>query len=629
MSCLVGYDGGYTAIGNGNICAYLRRGEMASIFGPPYSSPSALTLEYEGEAVVRSPASVVENTGIHITEIETEDKKEAFSTDFACFDGTPCIVKRVQCAGTFHMRLAICPDIWGAKVTENTARFDGASYAVLIHIPAGNDIYNKGMYPMRTPLFYQVLLYGCASARVADGGLPITFGRGLSHLVIIGGASYRDCVLNTEHILAEGVGSLLEKAREGWCGFFRQLDVEGRFDKDAYRRGDVVKAIKRALVNIMAQTSSDGGVLAGPNYHLGYIRDQYGVFRAYLALGMYDYARRIIDFYHDNFTAYGYLTNAMGLGVRGLFHRAENDEVEITSYVVLHAFDYLHATGDHSYMAKLFPMLLWCLREQLPYLSDGMLPFNCDETYFGFLPRTAAGNGASEGTALFVKVCELMLDYIKSHPSVCQDEGLVASINEKFSGARERFRENFFQNGLQIANQPGRKALQKRFVVGVCSCCRAYFGEVELTDTGVYACLECRMAGKYKNVFPCDTVYRLQSPALMPYYIGSGLVSRDDLAAAVENAVTEIKRSGDVPTLPGSVRKIGYDYGLLLYASHMLGGKDDRLLIDLILSVRDECSMWSEYYDLSSPAGTCCRPWESGINISALLYALANGKGVE
>lgn len=48
---------------------------------------------------------------------------------------------------------------------------------------------------------------------------------------------------------------------------------------------------------IKSQQGREGGVLAGIVYHMGYVRDQYGVSRALLALGHSEEARGILEFY--------------------------------------------------------------------------------------------------------------------------------------------------------------------------------------------------------------------------------------------------------------------------------------------------------------------------------------------
>jgi hypothetical protein len=73
----------------------------------------------------------------------------------------------------------------------------------------------------------------------------------------------------------------------------------------------------------------------------------------------------------------------------------------------------------------------------------------------------------------------------------------------------------------------------------------------------------------------------------------------------------------------GSTATVGYDYGFLLMGLDRIRhpGTDD--LAVRTLSLADATGMWVEYYDLDSKGfKTRCRPWESAINIAALLQHL-------
>jgi len=65
---------------------------------------------------------------------------------------------------------------------------------------------------------------------------------------------------------------------------------------------------------------------------------------------------------------------------------------------------------------------------------------------------------------------------------------------------------------------------------------------------------------------------------------------------------------------------VGYDYGFLLYALTELSHPFAVHLYEKTLALADPTGAWVEYYDDHGPRGTRCRPWESGINIEALLH---------
>ena len=124
--------------------------------------------------------------------------------------------------------------------------------------------------------------------------------------------------------MRERVRALIDRAGEGACGQVSPLRLED--------------AIEATAVQIKAQQGHDGAVLAGANYHLGYIRDQYGVMRGLLKMGCRDEARAITIRLLGIWKKLGRLHNAHGIDVDGICHVHENDDVELTGYVIDEAF---------------------------------------------------------------------------------------------------------------------------------------------------------------------------------------------------------------------------------------------------------------------------------------------------
>jgi hypothetical protein len=58
----------------------------------------------------------------------------------------------------------------------------------------------------------------------------------------------------------------------------------------------------------------------------------------------------------------------------------------------------------------------------------------------------------------------------------------------------------------------------------------------------------------------------------------------------------------------------------LLYALTELNCPMARALYEKTLELADSTGAWAEYYRDHKPAGTRCRPWESAINVEALLH---------
>lgn len=164
---------------------------------------------------------------------------------------------------------------------------------------------------------------------------------------------------------------------------------------------------------------------------------------------------------------------------------------------------------------------------------------------------------------------------------------------------------------------------------GVCECCnernswgQISFGWTQRNINGRYLCPEC--TSKYDVPAKEDKVYYLQSVSLKPLYIGGSLLRADEIQKLVEDVITGYRKTGQLPSRPGSNITVGYDYGLLLNSLTKLFHPDAGEIYEKMMSVIDSTGAWVEYYDEGRPMGTRCRPWESGINLEAAIeYALS------
>ena len=66
-------------------------------------------------------------------------------------------------------------------------------------------------------------------------------------------------------------------------------------------------------------------------------------------------------------------------------------------------------------------------------------------------------------------------------------------------------------------------------------------------------------------------------------------------------------------------KKVGYDLGLAAYAVQRYLPDLSETMLKGMLNLRDSVGAWTEYYVDDKPNGCMYRPWESAINISALL----------
>jgi hypothetical protein len=135
----------------------------------------------------------------------------------------------------------------------------------------------------------------------------------------------------------------------------------------------------------------------------------------------------------------------------------------------------------------------------------------------------------------------------------------------------------------------------------------------ERNENGRYVCAGCICDKPLPRAEPRQ--FNLLSVALAPFYMNFSLIPYELL----KPSVVKMADKKDEP------RTVGYDYGFLLNALTKLGTKEALAQYDKTLSVVDKTGAWSEYYLNDQPYGTRCRPWESAINLEALiLFAAAH-----
>ena len=523
----------------------------------------------------------------------------------------------------------------GAEALENGRRFEahGARAALLVTQPRGTPVFMK--YPSPVPFHHQVVASGRASMQRVPGSSAwrIACEPGASKISIAGGRAYPECIETAEAALSTPEADLLSRTRGWWRRFSaRRHEVTTAIPSDVPRRGDLLQAIDDVAVLIKAQQGVEGGILAGLSYHWAAFRDQFGAMRCLLALGHAEEAAAVLRCYGDLFTRRGVLHNGQDIGLDGFFHIHENDEVEITGYLLVQAFDYLRATGDDGLLRGLFPLLEWAFDAQCRNLVRHMLPFNGDETYIagGMLPRGAINDGSAESTMLFVTGGSRFLEWT-------EQQGLwpverVARGRRAVEETRAHYRQNFWREGSILTNNPERMSVAEmpRFRHGVCEsggflaecaglrCQGGAIGWVEKTADGHYLCPSCFARGV---TLPAGRpVFHLASVSLVPLYLGSDLFSREDIASAAGGIIERYERLGRLTTTAEGTGTVGYDFGLLLYTLTELGHPLAERVYRSMLDVRDSAGAWVEYYEEDRPIGCPCLAFESGINLEAALH---------
>lgn len=609
-------------LGNGQYCVYQDGVEIKSLFGPTYSSPSYLQLNLKDKNITvlstRLPGSAIWE---HI--LSRNGEKIAEITDFVDSE-LPAFVRKIVAFKSFTLDLDILKDLH-INLLDNSSDYSGTSAALLIHKDRGLPIY--GVYEHPYEQFHQVILRNSASLHKNDeiNRYDINIGIGQSEIYFIGGPFYQECVENSAKIVSLHYKDLENRTLKNWGDFTkRRTDFATRISDKNPNKQRILEQIDNISVLLKTQQSDEGAVLAGDFYHLAYVRDQYGVSRGFLALGYYEEAKKILDFYWQIWQKFGLLHNAQAIGVPGIFHIHENDEVEQTGYLILQAFDYLKKTNDINFVKTIFPMLQWAWNVQKKNLVKNMLPFNGDETYVagGILPRTTLNDGSAESTLLFIQSGQLLLPFMKeyklwSKDSIQTDEKLKLRIANQYM-------DNFILEGKIVANNPSRMSIAEMpaFRHGVCA---GDHGVVytKKDKNGNYLCPKCILEKKEFPAYERKSFY-IPSIALTPLYIGSDLIPEQLLRQNIDAIKNNYLKSGQISSRPGGNLVIGYEYGFLLYAlSKYNDPLADQVFKDA-MSVVDETGAWVEYYKDGKPMGCRYRPWESAINIEAIIeYALS------
>ncbi|MEN8202321.1 MAG: hypothetical protein ABFS28_06980 [Bacteroidota bacterium] len=630
-----GIDNGTVhALGNGTMLVYETGPQITTIYPGPYTTPSLyqLLLDEERALIVHSTREY--GTAVWRHAVEAEGEHLGSMTDFVD-SGLPVMVRHMELEQGIRLALHMIP---GMQIQYKESDNSGS---ITFRADPGQHIYQYYVYPR--PLYHQICWSGHITIETSEEKpemIYLNVAKGESDLYLVGGPEYDQMKVNAEDVLEAGYYGLLNRTRAWWTDFTAsRRDFESAFPATLPEREKLLRTIDDVSVMIRTQQAVEGASMAGYPYPLGYVRDQYGVSRGYLALGYFEEAKNILKFYKDVWEKAGKLHCAQGIGVNGIFHIHENDEVESPGYLIVQAFDLLEKTGDQVFVKSLFPMLEWCWEVQKRHLAGNMLPFNGDETYVagGILPRSTLNDGSAEATMLFIDGGEKLLKWIEDQD--LWDQERVNSEKILLDEVRSDFRKNFWKDGVLITNNPERTSYLElpRFRHGVCERggpdCLIYrrhgFGGIDWTQldkNGRYQCMNCITDGPLPVAE--KRVYRLVSVSLTPLYFKSGLLESAELKPVVDLIYKSFKETGVLTSRTGAgssdnQRSVGYDYGLVLFSMLQTGSKGMKEVYRKTLDIVDETGAWSEYYLGETPNGTRCRPWESAINLEALIeYAM-------
>jgi hypothetical protein len=605
-----GQTNGVLCLGNGEMMVYEQGSDIIQLFGPPYSSPTVLQLTLNDRTEVKSLRET--HTAIWTHSLQNGSTK---MTDFVS-GNIPCFVRTVENSATLRFTLKLSA---GTTSIDNTSvyRPDGLAHAMLLTSPAGAYAYK--VYPTLIENNYQFMLKGDISISQKDNlTWEIVCDPGKSTIWIVSGRDYPHCVTFARQTLDTDHHTLLQQTRAYWQAFAAdRIDFSKKIPENVPQRATLLQAIDDIAVLIKAQQGTEGSALAGYNFHLGYVRDQYGVSRCLLKLGHVKEAKALLQFYWDVWKRKGMIRNAQGIGLDA-FHIHENDDVEITGYLVIQAFDYLKQTNDNTFIRDIFPMLEWAWDAQVKHLHHQMLPFNGDETYIagGMLPRSVMFDGSAEATLLFLTGGRQLTAWVKNQKvwTAAKTTQAVKILDE----VENRYADNFLKEGKLLTNNPERKQglTLPMFRHGVCESCRQVTW-TQRTTNDRYLCATCFPVKTLPDIQ--DEKYYIRSVSLIPWYIQSSIIPDSQVKQLLQEVIDAYAATGKLPSRPDGGRTVGYDYGLFLYSLTRINHPVKDKVYAQMLGVIDNTGSWVEYYQDDVPSGTFCRPWESAINLEAAL----------
>ena len=551
-------------LGNGRVCVYGRGADIFQAFGPDYSAPECFTAAAGGEFETKK---ISHRQYEHRSDkcVITDYLPEDESVFYRAVTGEAPI--------NFEIKNAILQDT-PYEDTYIAITYEGAPVYIYDFDKDGK----PKAYTSSQKRYTAIKIHGDAAlTRTSDNSFTLLC---------------RDCVIAFAFShTPEEVFDLISKPVPAFTTPDRQIKVDRYYNEvcDGYDA-------------VASQQSYNGSVLAGYNYHLCYVRDNYGVLRFLLACGAYGRAKLLLEFYLSVFDKNGRFHNAQGMAEHA-FHVHENDKTEITGYMILMFAVYFEKTGDAELLHKASALTEYCLKCQHEAMVKDVLTFNGDETYVagGFLPRSALNDGSAEATALYHQSILKALQY-KKYLDI--SDNLTENIKADAEKIEKGYETNFIKDGVLYANKPDIDYAPD-FRHGVRACGHG-FGLCFRNENGDYVCPDCVnkktprfYGGEYGKR------YVTEAAVLCPAFTGTSLIPVQIIKAAANRIIKSFDTRTDI---------VGYEPGLLLYAA----GYNEKVVAKM-LSMRDEFGVWSEYFRGGKQAGTLCRTWETSLNLAAML----------
>jgi len=624
-------EGSIHPIGNGEMLVYGQGPNIHRVFGAPYSAPNYLQMSVEEkERMLKVESKREKNTAIWHHNFFREGKQIARIVDYILPDKN-IFFREIDAGEELQFRITVPPEV-NAFPTPNYFKYvkDEKVASYILRSPSGSIFFVQNPIPRELCM----IILGTGEidfSEMTGRDFYVNIKPGKSRIIFSNSKTYPENVGNMEFVLKNPDKDYIAQSRKYWYDFSaRRFDFASKIPTANALKDTILDAIDGVSILIKAQQSSSGGVMAGHIYNMAYVRDMSGVLRGLLALGYIPEARAILDFWIHKYSLFGKVLCADGMDNDAARLLLTNDEVEVPAYLIQDCFLYYDATKDEEFLKKSFPMMQWAFEVQLPHLIEGMTEFSGDETYIagGTYPGQLLYHGSAESTLLFITGGEKLIDWA-SKQGLWKGEKLEGN-RQKVAMAKSKYKSNFMVGDVFYANNPNREKVAgtPRFRFGFC----AIHGKDQKTPLitwterdgkGRYICPDCRnKVVPESNPIDPNKRYILNSVSLVPGLLGSDLFSPAEIAQIIKPGVEIFRMKGSVPSNIEGIRSLGYDYGLLLYNLVKLNDPLKEKLVRKTLRLLDPTGAWVEYYDNDKPYNCRTRPWESAMNIEALIEYL-------
>jgi len=618
-------DGSKAPLGNGDLLVYQSGPDITHIYGVPFSMPSWGTISLNtNETSYECKTERRPQTAIYKHSLTVSGQECAIMNDFVASD-TPAFLRIIDCNNPFTLTLTPDKQARGIPLKNYIPSDQRLAQDALLYVfPQANIFNHVFVNPDEKSVI--VAVEGNATLQFDPETKSTQFhiNPGKSVIYIVAGEYFPDVTSTLEDVLKLTPEELLNKTQQYWENYAaKRRNTINLIPGNHPESERVSAAIDSVATLIKAQQSSTGGVMAGHIYNMAYVRDMSGVYRGLMAVGHTAEAKAILDFWWKTFETHGDIFNAEGMGNISNRLRFPNDEVEVPGYILMNFLHYAETTGDWGYIRQVFPLLEWAMEVQFKHLYGGMLGFSGDETYIagGMYPAYLVDHGSAESTMLMITGGQRLLNAM-DHMNL----GVRSQrdwYRKKIAEARSQYHENFVVDDVLYTNNPKRVDIadHPRSVFGFCQAKMVLEDELDLrwcerNAEGYYVCPEKRdvaMPPRTRKRFVMNSI------SLAMFYHHTDLFSIDELATLASPGFEAFEITGGVASEVGNNRTLGYDYGFMLYSLSQLNHPLADRALTKMLDVIDPTGAWVEFYTDDIPTGCRSRPWESGINLEAIL----------